>query len=167
MALNARCGTVLLPACDFNRDVARRLSEDVQSSVQLHSRIMSSQSLDRMAPYFGGKFAPAAAEASASAISPSSVTSRLTQEAAFSIDGSSIAGDVRSSQSRVNMSLRDAREASRPSTFGEAARVATPHAQPLGNVHSAAEASASAHRHRILGEIEGLMRALKTGGGRA
>jgi hypothetical protein len=97
----------------------------------------------------------------------------LTQEAAFSADGSSITDDVRSSQSRVNMSLRAAREAcvqsARPSTFGEAARVGAPHAQPPGNVRAAApaEASASAYRHRILGEIEGLMRALKTGGGRA
>ena len=157
-----------------------RLSEDVQSSLQLHSRQLSSHSIQHPASSPGGKFGSSAAEASACAASPSSAASGLNRDVAFSVDGSSIADEVRSSQSRINMSLQGAsdasREFSRPSTFGEAAGAGGGHRQgpelaaQLMNSHRAAApaaTAASSSRHRILGEIEQLMRALKSGGGGA
>jgi hypothetical protein len=141
----------------------------VQSSLQLHARQLGASAS-------GGSFAAAAAEASASAMSPSSVASRATRDSAFTADGSTIAEEGRSAHSRVNMSFRGEHDASgyfaRPSTFGEAAggAVGQRRAQVMGGggggVAMAASDDASSSRHRILGEIEGLMRALKGGGGR-
>ena len=148
----------------------RRLSEDVQSSLQLHSRRLNEQPLEHPATSSQDKFVPAAAAGSVSAASPSSVASGMTRDAAFSVDGSSIADEGRSTQSR--MSFHAARDASsvssRPLTFGETARASS--AQPCSSLRpptpTASQASSSSARHRILGEIEGLMLALKSGGGR-
>lgn len=141
----------------------------------MHSRRLSARSHERLGPSSDVKFAGSAAEAAACALSPSSAASGLTRDAAFSVDGSSIADEGRSTQSRINISFRGASDAtndsSRPSTFGEAARVpgSIGSQMPARDEPSqpAVGALASSSRHRILGEIEGLMRALKNGAGRA
>jgi ABC-type nickel/cobalt efflux system permease component RcnA len=192
------------------RDVGRRLSDDVQSSVLLH---LSAHSLEHAAMSASRVQAvPAAAEALASATSPSSVASGYTRDAAFSVDGSTIADEGRSCQSRVHLSMNPAllpsnNDSSWPLTFGETSRVSVSqrsarqlqeqrmsgaqqqhhhhHQQQQQQHHQqqqqrfqqqqqqqqqqpvSATALASSSRHRILGEIEGLIRTLKGGGGGA
>jgi hypothetical protein len=169
-----------------------RLSEDVQSSVLLHSQRLSAHSLEQVAQ---STSRGTSAQAAASATSPSSVASGYTRDAAFSMDGSSIAEEGRSVQSRVHLSLRGAllpsNDSSWPLTFGETSRVSvsqTKSAQQLPEQQKGsaqqhhhdhhhhhqqqqqqqqpvpASALASSSRHRILGEIEGLIRTLKGGG---
>ena len=161
----------------------RRLSEDVQSSIQLHTGRLNAHPLQRPAAFSDDKFAAAAAAASASAMSPSSVTSGMTRDSVFSVDGSTIADDGRSTRSMSFHAAPDASAASlrpKPLTFGETAHAAGAQeqgrqhaAQACGSVHaSTTAASATATqglsaRHRILEEIEGLMLALRSGGGRA
>jgi hypothetical protein len=173
------------------RDVGRRLSDDVQSSVLLHSQRLSAHSLEHAAMSASRvKAVPAAAEALASNTSPSSVASGYTRDAAFSVDGSTIADEGRSCQSRVHLSMNPAllpsnNDSSWPLTFGETSRVSVSQrsarqlqeqrvsgAQQQRNQQQqqqpvSASALASSSRHRILGEIEGLIRTLKGGGGGA
>ena len=143
----------------------------------MHSQRLSARSHERPGPSSDVKFAGSAAEAAACAFSPSSAASGVTRDAAFSVDGSSIADEGRSTQSRINISFRGASDAandsSRPSTFGEAARVPGSQAGARDELSRpaadalASSSLASSSRHRILGEIEGLMRALINGAGRA
>ncbi len=189
------------------RDICRRLSDDVQSSVLLHSQRLSAHSLDHAAMSASRvKAVPATAEALASATSPSSVASGYTRDAAFSVDGSTIADEGRSCQSRIHLSMNPAllpsnNDSSWPLTFGETSRVSVSqrsarqlqeqrmssaqqqhqqqrhqqqqnqqqhqqqhhhHQQQQQPVSASALASSS--RHRILGEIEGLIRTLKGSG---
>ena len=151
----------------------------MQSSVLLHSQRLSdhaAMSASRLKP----------AQALASATSPSSAASGYTRDAAFSVDGSTIADEGRSCQSRIHLSMNphllpSNNDSSWPLTFGETSRVsvsqrsarelqeqrissAQQQQQQQQQQPVSASALASSSRHRILGEIEGLIRTLKGGG---
>ena len=147
--------------------------------------LLHSQRLSDHAAMSASRLKPS--QALASATSPSSAASGYTRDAAFSVDGSTIADEGRSCQSRIHLSMNphllpSNNDSSWPLTFGETSRVsvsqtsarqlqeqrissAQQQQQQQQQQHPvSASAQASSSRHRILGEIEGLIRTLKGGG---
>ena len=162
--------------------------------------LLHSQRLSDHAAMSASRLKPS--QALASATSPSSAASGYTRDAAFSVDGSTIADEGRSCQSRIHLSMNphlfpSNNDSSWPLTFGETSRVSVSqrsarqlqeqrissaqqqqqqqqqhqqqqHPQQQHQQQQqqpvSASALASSSRHRILGEIEGLIRTLKGGG---
>ena len=146
--------------------------------------LLHSQRLSDHAAMSASRLKPS--QALASATSPSCAASGYTRDAAFSVDGSTIADEGRSCQSRIHLSMNphllpSNNDSSWPLTFGETSRVSVSQTsarqlqeQRISSAQQqqqqqpvSASALASSSRHRILGEIEGLIRTLKGGGGGA